>query len=54
MPDRRHRRANLRAGDTQSRWVETVEPGAPRPGHPAPSVTLTPSASPESGHDHHR
>lgn len=41
-------------GDRESRWAEIGEPGAPRPRHPAPSVTLTPSASPESSHDHHR
>lgn len=30
-------------GAAEVRWDETVSPGGPRPAHPAPTVTLTPS-----------
>lgn len=39
-------------GDEETRWTESAVPGAPRPQHPAPALTLTPAA-PAAGHDHH-
>lgn len=40
-------------GGKQNRWEEIPAPGAARPQHPAPLVTLTPvTSAPEAGHDH--
>lgn len=41
-------------GEAQNRWVETPQPGAARPEHPAPTVLVTPAAAaPDGGHHHH-
>lgn len=39
-------------GDRENRWVEITVPGAARPSHPAPALTLTPAPPPQAGHDH--
>lgn len=42
-------------GADEVRWTDSVEPGGPRPQHPAPTLLLTPAApSPEAGHEHHQ